>query len=581
MGNIRSLWESLIGLWLRSLSHSAWITGFLLPLLLVAVARLVLVGLGVRTDNVQVELLLDISIATLSVIFIWVMRSVGLGSMLPKVQEIAATAHGPHRGLILDFANRRLGEMAARLAGLVSSTGPGMIENITALDQWTRLFFEFAHGKYDGADSHVPSDYYKVYVGYLQIHEAALQRGFVKPGTRILLTTDRLLTRDWLGSAAEYQNFLSWHVDHKVELKWVDPVVARGLQESHGLRTAEVGIWNGNYAVFFEPIPEKSQVGMRIAFAGQPDYVSARSYLRELEMEASPVERVPLQRPIGRVLASQWSDYVRPDKRLGITGRLAPFLLRELAPYEGEGTILDAAAGIACDSLFLMEAGFGVTSNEIDGSLTEAADRYVKQHSSTGRTIDLERCHWERLTEMMPGGRRFDAALVIGNSICLVEPSERLGCVRQFFKVLNPGGKIIIDERNFRYIMSLKGKVPASLPDGFRCSWEVMYCGEKVRGCPWEVMDDRILWRIYRNDPRPKNSREIEAARIGDNDLTLYPLGRGELEGLLRDAGFTDIERYADLEPLLAEPNARSEQESRADFFTYTALKPRGTKPLS
>jgi len=213
--------------------------------------------------------------------------------------------------------------------------------------------------------------------------------------------------------------------------------------------------------------------------------------------------------------------------------------------------------------VYLIEHGYAVTSNEIDPYLTKIAGQYAS-NADHHVVLDLRDCYWQSLVEKMPGNRTFNAVLVLGNSICLVlEQEQRKQCVEQFFSILKPGGMLIIDERNFTYIFENAQNIQNDRCKNFSCSWRIMYCGQSVRGCPWEISRDKIIWRIYNNMPPVRNDEDIEKGCI--DDLDLYPFKQGELENLLKEVGFKDIKVFSDLK-LGNEPNC--------DFFTYTAIKP-------
>lgn len=93
----------------------------------------------------------------------------------------------------------------------------------------------------------------------------------------------------------------------------------------------------------------------------------------------------------------------------------------------------------------------------------------------------------------------------------------------------------------------------------------MIYCGTQVRGYPvkWESRNgtDRIVFQY----DLLEGSSWIKLAEI-----SLYPFKRGELIRLLQEAGFVDIQIFADLEPV---PDLKDEKVSAADFLTYVAHK--------
>ena len=89
-----------------------------------------------------------------------------------------------------------------------------------------------------------------------------------------------------------------------------------------------------------------------------------------------------------------------------------------------------------------------------------------------------------------------------------------------------------------------------------------MYCGRTIRGIPRRIEENHVTF-LYHARPGAATLEEAEEEYVGT--LEMYPFKAGELEALLRAAGFERTEVYSDLEP------GRREE---ADFFTYVAHKP-------
>jgi SAM-dependent methyltransferase len=241
-------------------------------------------------------------------------------------------------------------------------------------------------------------------------------------------------------------------------------------------------------------------------------------------------------------LATYWGDFVDCEKRLV---REAPFLL-SICGVPDKTQILDAALGIGCESIFLLQQGYQVRSNEIEPDLAEISK---KKATRVNVELNITQCDWRQLTSgYRPGS--FDVILVLGNSLCLVNSSsDRKKCLKQFWSVLSNGGRLVIDERNFSYILKerdiiLKGK--------FRYSREIMYCGTLVQGRPIDISNNNVEFGYFHQ----------QHGLVGRLDM--YPFKGGELKKLLLDSGFRYVFELYDF--------GRSKKDT-CDFITYVAIK--------
>jgi len=392
-----------------------------------------------------------------------------------------------------------------------------------------------------------------------------------------------------------YEDFINWHQQHGqqgrgVDLRWAHPEQAAQLKNRYRLPSSDVAIWERKYAVLYHP-PQGDVIRPSIAFVGSDLYQRCLDYFNEIKRNSQPLPRAtePKVPPIGR-LADIWEDYVSPKQRID---KLGPFLLNVLEPIrQRKGIILDAAAGIGCESVYLLKRDFTVVSNEIDVNLREKARQYAAKSGVELQLVDQD---WLQL-DRLPDNLRFDAILILGNSLCLINPNcpispqdDRRLCISNFWKVLRDGGLIIVDERNFPYMLKCRDHILQNPVRNFRWSGEIMYCGQQYQGRPVDITDDRIIWRIHRNQPPVQDKDGINRQRV-EPDLILYPFRPGELPKLLYDCGFRDIKVYADfeelciyderdpldcdkLENLLAN---RGKSLADVDFFTHTAIKAAG-----
>lgn len=123
--------------------------------------------------------------------------------------------------------------------------------------------------------------------------------------------------------------------------------------------------------------------------------------------------------------------------------------------------------------------------------------------------------------------------------------SNRKKCIEEFYNLLIPGGKLIIDERNFPLIMKKREKYKRK---------RIMYMGDTVDFRLTFENENLVRFRFFRTE---KPNEEI-------GYIVVEALEKGEVEELLRSSGFKNIEVYSDLEKGYKED---------ADFYTYVATK--------
>ncbi len=244
-----------------------------------------------------------------------------------------------------------------------------------------------------------------------------------------------------------------------------------------------------------------------------------------------------------KTLAGLWTDFINWERR---RAGEAGFLIENLRKYKCK-LVFDACLGDGADSVHLIQNGFTVTSNDIDELFIKKALANAKKHAVS---LDITRYDWRKLERSFKENT-FDAVLCQGNSLTyLFRESDRFKTLGNFYHILKRDGILIIDERNYQYI--LDGREEILKKGRFRYSNRYVYCGDTVHGKPIEISEGRVLFEYV--DERTKRSAY----------LSLYPFKRGELLGLLTQAGFRKIEQYSDY---------KKGFDETADFYQYVCLK--------
>jgi SAM-dependent methyltransferase len=213
----------------------------------------------------------------------------------------------------------------------------------------------------------------------------------------------------------------------------------------------------------------------------------------------------------------KWDELIDWDGRAEGEGDFYPSLLRETSCER----ILDAAAGTGYHSVQLAKAGFDILA--ADGA-PEMVAKTLDNAATQGVDLPAQQADWRTLSDDVDG--TFDALLCLGNAFThLFDENERVLALEQFHKVLEPGGLVVIDQRNY----------DAILDQGFSSKHKYYYTGKGVDARPEAITEDYVRFRYTFPDGEVHH-------------LTLCPIRQDYVTGLMADAGFRDIQRYGDFQ---------------------------------
>lgn len=243
-----------------------------------------------------------------------------------------------------------------------------------------------------------------------------------------------------------------------------------------------------------------------------------------------------------KIRAEIWGDLVGwDDRRRGENG----FLVGQLKKIGGK-KVLDVALGDGVDTIHLLQKGFEVLSNEIDDAFRQKATENAKK---SGFEIKPTNLNWMNLSEDY-SENSFDAIICLGNSLtCLFGRENQVQALKQFYSILKLGGALLIDERNYQRILDNK---EAALKGELHSFGKYLYTGtNNVKANFISIIDNGILIQYVH-----KNGKKAY--------YFIQPFKKGELMGLLKEAGFTKIEQYSDYEV---------GDNPEADFYQYVCIK--------
>ena len=135
--------------------------------------------------------------------------------------------------------------------------------------------------------------------------------------------------------------------------------------------------------------------------------------------------------------------------------------------------------------------------------------------------IRLVEAEWTRLSRAFPD-EKFDAVICLGNAFThLFQESDRIKTLQEIYSLLNDDGVAIIDQRNY----------DAILDQGFNSKHRYYYIGQTVEVTPEYITNEAVGFLYQYED--------------GDaHRLTLCPICQDYMTTLLKQTGFSSVERY-------------------------------------
>jgi 2-polyprenyl-3-methyl-5-hydroxy-6-metoxy-1,4-benzoquinol methylase len=463
----------------------------------------------------------------------------------------------PRDALTGRLINAHAQHARADLTRLMVADGPVEVDH-GYVSSIVDLTYGGINDTYLGVDSHLPSHFRRLYPCLLDrlvddkddtlVVNDCYRRQMVR-----VLPQDLSVLQDDLHTSANrsvVESYFAWHERNGVLLLRVDPVVAADAHADHDLWTTDLGLWIRTCAILFQSeIEDEDSVRLQMLapdayeqFELCPRYAKLLlehairiRYDRGRGIYEEPLQRQDrehlswsLEQIFEPELAQAWRDFVNPSQRLRRGEE--DFLTGVLDTYRGDREppavrVFDASAGVGVESVALQQKGYDVTSNEIDWTLMRQARAYAAEQGVG--TMPMTSYDWRHLeTEIEPA--TYDVVLCLGNALaCLLDPEEMKKCLRGFRSILKDGGMLILDERNYRDMISRREEM---LGSEFRFNGNVVYCSDDISAKPQSISakgesKQRVILAYFRN-----------GERLGT--FTVYPYADGEVEALLSECGF-------------------------------------------
>lgn len=201
-----------------------------------------------------------------------------------------------------------------------------------------------------------------------------------------------------------------------------------------------------------------------------------------------------------------------------------PLLFVSKVLPEETGRLLDVGCGTGSLALRLADLGWSVTGIDADAGMVEEARRKAggRRNPSFG--------HAEMLSFLRgTADASWDAVLCWGNTLVHLSRPQAEEFLRQSWRILVPGGRLILQILNYDRILRER---PAELP--------------RLRAATGEVL---VRSYDYRSDGTIGFRVRVEGSDgTPETETTLHPLGRTALERMLDEAGFVGLRIFGDFD---------------------------------
>ena len=188
------------------------------------------------------------------------------------------------------------------------------------------------------------------------------------------------------------------------------------------------------------------------------------------------------------------------EDRWRVTNGVIDNILDQYNSRLGPFKILDLALGGGHDSIFLINRGYDVISNEIEDVYIDQAKQNAAKE---GVTLNVRKCYWQEMDKSpLYQQNEFDFIFCLGNSFpnYLLNGDDRIKSLQNFWTVLKKGGTLLFDSRNFDYIVENKDFILKNPETNFKYIGKTTFLNkELVHGFPVEITKDVVhfVWKHY------------------------------------------------------------------------------------
>ncbi|MCI0619644.1 class I SAM-dependent methyltransferase [Candidatus Wolfebacteria bacterium] len=233
----------------------------------------------------------------------------------------------------------------------------------------------------------------------------------------------------------------------------------------------------------------------------------SKSFVNTLPYISNPIEE------FGSFKFVDWETGIYPKFKGGTKQREIDFFV-DIIQKRGLRNILDfgVGGGLELSGIIktLKKHGYlleSMEANEVDESFINLASKLFKQEQ---QKVLIHKANWLDLPKAEPSyTHRFDFGFLTGNSLTYIGGGTReytkkaqQSIVTKFAGLIEKGGYIFIDSRNYDYIKSLMNLPKEEIFENFTFDYSVYYHGfqEKVLVFPAYISDTVVVLHYYDKD---------------------------------------------------------------------------------
>ncbi|MDF2524777.1 MAG: methyltransferase type 11 [Clostridiales bacterium] len=219
---------------------------------------------------------------------------------------------------------------------------------------------------------------------------------------------------------------------------------------------------------------------------------------------------------------SKYYDYIFP------TGEAQLKFIKETVGEPGK-KVLDVACGSGGYSLELAKAGFRMTASDLDDAMVSKARD--KAHKA-GLNINILQSDMQELEGKLK--EKFDCIFCIGNSIVhLGSTGEIQKALSQMYNLLEDSGSLVLQIINYDRVIKFGiNELPLLKDDSIGLEFIRKYEKDKET----ELINFNTILTINNSEDNVKY----------ENSIKLFPLMSSDLQRILQDAGFNQIQMFGD-----------------------------------
>jgi glycine/sarcosine N-methyltransferase len=210
--------------------------------------------------------------------------------------------------------------------------------------------------------------------------------------------------------------------------------------------------------------------------------------------------------------------------------------LRRLFRDKGVRTVLDASCGMGTQAIALAKQDIDVTATDPSFNMLMKAREHALAYD-VADDITFVRAGFLELTHALVGP--YDAVITKGNALPhLISDDEIRHALRNFYKLLRPGGSVIIGMRDFDFMLEDR---PRFVPRHAHTD---------------DPSEDNILFDVWDWDDGPPVTVTFntfivtgkgEQYSVNKYPVTYRALRREELQNLMAEVGFVDMKAETQL----------------------------------